>query len=275
MNQSAAADVDYLMEAGSDHRDPDSDGGVPWVPHWHKRFRPPSRIPPGVWRVLSKAGYFIGLIGVVGGTFLYLVVLRPVLSQRLVDDSGCAVLEHKFALLLASAGAFFLVASYLQLAGVIARGKGPAHARISYGHALSPAAIGRYVTAPGTSSHWISPGAMAGIQYGLWVLAAIVLMLLCSAWCSAEATWFPRAPRRPPASQWLDTSPTKLSIGRRTARQDNPVQRFPSDPTASCAGTDSTVLQRWTVRYRMDPTSFTVKQHDSSVSFITAREACC
>jgi putative copper export protein len=134
---------------------------------------------PPLWRVASKAGYFVGWIGVIGGTVLYLLVLRPLLSRvsaSLVADR--VVLERRFAQLLAATGAFFLVALYFQLAAVITRGKGPANAHISYGQALEPAAIWRYMSAPGGSLQWISPGAMTGVQYGLWAIAAIVLMLL-------------------------------------------------------------------------------------------------
>jgi copper transport protein len=133
---------------------------------------------PPVWRVLSKAGYFVGLMGVIGGCLLHLLVLRPVLSRPSVDAVDRAVLERRLALFLAGVGVYFVVALYFQFAGLIARAKGSGNTHISYGHALSPAAIWGYITKPGAPSEWISTGAMAGVQYGLWVLAAIVLMLL-------------------------------------------------------------------------------------------------
>lgn len=133
---------------------------------------------PPMWRVLSKAGYFVGWIGVIGATVLHLVVLRPVLSRRDVDAADRAVFERRQALLLAATGTFFLVALYFQLAAVIARSKAFSHTPHPYGHALNPTVIWRYVTTPATSSQWISAGAMAGIQYGLWALAAILLMML-------------------------------------------------------------------------------------------------
>jgi copper transport protein len=143
---------------------------------------------PPAWRVLSKAGYFIGWIGVIGGTVLHLAVLRPVLSRHAADATDRAVLERRHALLLAGTGTFFLVALYFQLAGVIARSKTAANHQVSYSHALNLMAIWRYVTSPATSSHRISAGAMAGIQYGLWAIAAIVLMLLWAPRIRAQLT---------------------------------------------------------------------------------------
>jgi copper transport protein len=71
---------------------------------------------PPVWRVLSKAGYFVGWIGVIGGTVLHLAVVRPVLSRPAVDATDRAVLERRHASMLAATGTFFLVALYFQLA---------------------------------------------------------------------------------------------------------------------------------------------------------------
>jgi copper transport protein len=132
---------------------------------------------PPAWRVLSKAGYFVGWIGVVGGTAFHLLVLRPVLSRRTVDATDRAVLERGHALSLAGAGTFFLVALYFQLAGVIARSKVFAKTGLSYGDALNPAVM------------WRSTTAMTDIQYGLWALAAILLMLLWARRIRAQLTW--------------------------------------------------------------------------------------
>ena len=133
---------------------------------------------PPLWRVASKAGYFVGWIGVIGGTVLFLLVLRPLISRASAADR--AVLERRFAQLLAASGAVFLVALYFQIAGVITRSKGAAKAHITYGQALNPATIWRYVS---------GPGVVTGIQYGLWVLAAIVLMLLWTRRFRAQLTW--------------------------------------------------------------------------------------
>lgn len=156
---------------------------------------------PPVWRVLSKAGYFVGLIGVIGGCLLHLLVLRPVLSRQSVDASDRAVLDRRFALFLAGVGVYFVVALYFQFAALIARAKGPGNTHISYGHALSPAVMWSYVTKPGASSQWISTGAMAGVQYGLWVLAAIVLMLL----------WVPRIRAQLTGIVWIALAITLVS----------------------------------------------------------------
>src|SRR5690348_10429506 len=94
---------------------------------------------PPWWRVASKAGYFAGWIGLVGGTVLYLLVLRPVLARSSAADR--AVLERRFAHLLAAVGTFFLVALYFQVAAVITGSKGAASKHITYGQALDPATI--------------------------------------------------------------------------------------------------------------------------------------
>ena len=156
---------------------------------------------PPVWRVLSKAGYFIGLMGVIGGCLLHLLVLRPVLSRQSVDASDRAVLERRLALFLAGAGIYFVVALYFQFAGLIARGKGSVNTHISYGDALSPTVMWGYVTKPGTPSQWISAGAMSGVQYGLWVIAAIVLMLL----------WVPRIRAQLTSIVWTALAITLVS----------------------------------------------------------------
>jgi putative copper export protein len=75
-------------------------------------------------------------------------------------------MERRIAQLLAAAGAFFLVTLYFQIAALAARSRGM---RLSYGQALSPTAIWRYVS---------TQGAMTGVQYGLWALGAVVLMLV-------------------------------------------------------------------------------------------------
>jgi len=133
---------------------------------------------PPAWRVLSKAGYFVGMIGVIGGCLLHLLVLRPVLSRPSVDAADRAVLHGRTAQLLAGAGTFFVVALYFQFAALVARSPGPGGAKTPYGDALSPAAMWGYVTTPGKPAQWISAGAVSAVQYGMWVLAAIVLMSL-------------------------------------------------------------------------------------------------
>ncbi|OBF33678.1 hypothetical protein A5724_19195 [Mycobacterium sp. ACS1612] len=142
---------------------------------------------PPMWRVFSKAGYFVGWIAVIGGCSLHLLVLRPVLDRHAADATDRAVLERRHALLLSFTGAFFIAALYFQLAGVITRSSS-ANQHAPYSDSLKPAAIWRYVTATNISSQWISPGALAGIQYGLWALAAVILMLLWAPRIRAQLT---------------------------------------------------------------------------------------
>ncbi|QRP47719.1 copper resistance D family protein [Amycolatopsis sp. FDAARGOS 1241] len=132
---------------------------------------------PEVWRVITKMAYFAGLIGSIGGCMLLLIVLRPVWRRPSVDPADRAVLQRRAGLYLALVGTWFLIALYFQLAGKGARVKGK---EIPYGQALSPAAIGRFISVPGKKGDWISSGAEALIQYSLWGLAALVLMLLFS-----------------------------------------------------------------------------------------------
>lgn len=132
---------------------------------------------PEVWRVITKMAYFAGLIGSIGGCMLYLIVLRPVLRRPSVDPADRAVLQRRAGIYYALVGTWFLVALYFQIAGKGARVKGK---EIPFGDALSPAAIWRFISVPGKKGDWISSGAEALIQYALWGLAAIVLMLAFS-----------------------------------------------------------------------------------------------
>ncbi|WP_432846584.1 copper resistance D family protein [Amycolatopsis sp. CA-161197] len=132
---------------------------------------------PEVWRVITKMAYFAGLIGSIGGCMLYLIVLRPVLRRPSVDPADRAVLQRRAGVYYALVGTWFLVALYFQIAGKGARVKGK---EIPFGDALSPAAIWRFISVPGKKGDWISSGAEALIQYALWGLAAIVLMLAFS-----------------------------------------------------------------------------------------------
>jgi copper transport protein len=140
---------------------------------------------PAPWRVITKMAYFAGLIGTIGATMLYLLVLRPVLKRPSVDPADRGVLERRACLLLAVTGTWFLVALYFQLAGKAARVKGT---EIPYGRALEPASIGKYVAVPAKSGEWLSTGAQTLVQYLLWAASAVVLMLLWSPRLRAHLT---------------------------------------------------------------------------------------
>jgi copper transport protein len=133
---------------------------------------------PEVWRVVTKMAYFAGLIGSIGGCMLLLIVLRPVWRRPTVAVADRTVLQRRAGLYLALVGAWFFVALYFQIAGKGARVKGK---EIPYDQALSPAAIGRFVSVPAKKGEWISSGTEALIQYSLWGVSALLLMLLFSA----------------------------------------------------------------------------------------------
>jgi copper transport protein len=132
---------------------------------------------PAAWRLISEMAYFIGLIGAIGSTMLYLLVLRPVLRRPTVAATDRAVLHRRANLVMAVIGTWFLVALYFQIAGKAARIKGKS---IPYGEALLPGKVGAYVNVPAKHGEWISTGHLALIQYALWGLGALLLMLLWS-----------------------------------------------------------------------------------------------
>ncbi|MFD7438198.1 copper resistance D family protein [Streptomyces sp. NPDC059861] len=139
---------------------------------------------PAPWRIITKMTYFAGLIGTFGVGVLYLTVVRPVLSRSALRPRDRQLLEHRSALLLASIGAWFLVALYFQIAGKAARVKGE---EIPYGDALRPGTIWDYVRAPAEPGQWVSSGTLTLVQYLMWGVSAVLLMLL----------WSPRFRARP------------------------------------------------------------------------------
>ncbi|WP_146615889.1 copper resistance D family protein [Nonomuraea aridisoli] len=130
---------------------------------------------PAAWRIITKIAYFAGLIGTFGGTLLYVLVLHPVLTRSPVAAADRDVLRRRAALILAAVGTWFLVSLYFQLAGKGARVKGQ---EIPYSEAVLPGRVLAYLTAPAKAGEWMSTGAQAAIQYGLWALSAVVLILL-------------------------------------------------------------------------------------------------
>ncbi|MCI2416907.1 CopD family protein [Saccharopolyspora sp. K220] len=130
---------------------------------------------PEAWRIITKIAYFVGLIGTFGGTLLYVLVVSPVLARSSVNPGDRDVLRRRAALVLAAIGTWFLVALYFQLAGKGARIKGH---EIPYSEAVRPGRVIDYLTAPAQDGEWISVGAEAALQYGLWALSAVVLIFL-------------------------------------------------------------------------------------------------
>lgn len=130
---------------------------------------------PAAWRIITKIAYFVGLIGTFGGTLLYVLVLNPLLARSQVNTSDRDLLRRRAALILAAIGTWFLVALYFQLAGKAARIKGQ---EIPYSEAVLPGRVLDYLTAPARPGEWMSVGAQAALQYGLWALSAVALVLL-------------------------------------------------------------------------------------------------
>ncbi|MER5729033.1 DUF4149 domain-containing protein [Streptomyces sp. NPDC002138] len=129
---------------------------------------------PPLWRVLTKAGYFIGLSGAIGATVTYAVSVRPALRAPSSDAADVEVLQRKSARYLAWAGVVLLVAGYFQLAARVARaGKG-----MPFGDSLSPARIGDFLTAPAAKGAWIAQGAVHIAQNVVLLAAAVTLAAL-------------------------------------------------------------------------------------------------
>lgn len=129
---------------------------------------------PPTWRVLTKAGYFIGLSGAIGATVTYASSVRPALRAPESESGDVDVMRRRTAGYLAWAGVLLLVAGYFQLAARVARaGKG-----MSFGDALSPARIQDFLTAPAGKDAWIAQGTIYLVQNVVLVAAAASLIAL-------------------------------------------------------------------------------------------------
>jgi copper transport protein len=130
---------------------------------------------PALWRALTEIAFFLGLFGTLGVPLVYGIVIRPVLNRASVAPGDRAVLDRAMSTFMAGIGTFLVIALYLQLAGKAARVKGK---EIPFGDALAPSAIWRYVSVPAKSGEWISSGAETLLQYAIWAVAGILLILL-------------------------------------------------------------------------------------------------
>ncbi|WP_083914009.1 CopD family protein [Nocardia concava] len=132
----------------------------------------PAVLPPW-WRVFSMVAYFIGLSAVIGGTMVYLLVLRPVLRTD-IDATDRRTIRNRFARMLAWCGPLLLLTAYLQLAGRVARKvKG-----VSFEQSLVPHRIWSYLRAPAEPGSWVSSGTEVLVQNALFALAAAALLSL-------------------------------------------------------------------------------------------------
>ncbi|MFF7994483.1 copper resistance D family protein [Kitasatospora xanthocidica] len=132
---------------------------------------------PQLWRILTKAGYFIGLSGAIGTTITYATTVRPSLraaehTGNTGDGNDAAVLRSRSATYLAWAGVVLLVTGYLQLAARVARsGKG-----MPFGDALAPDRILDFLRAPAAKGAWIAQGTVYLVQ-NLVLLATAAAMI--------------------------------------------------------------------------------------------------
>ncbi|RPF44187.1 copper transport protein [Streptomyces sp. Ag109_G2-6] len=129
---------------------------------------------PQTWRVLTKAGYFIGLSGAIGTTVTYATTVRPSLkhAQEAGDPGDAVVLRSRSASYAAWAGVVLLLAGYFQLAGRVARaGKG-----MAFGDALAPGRMWDFLQAPAAKGAWIAQGTVYLVQ-NLVLLAAAAAMI--------------------------------------------------------------------------------------------------
>ncbi|MEV7723699.1 CopD family protein [Streptomyces sp. NPDC087917] len=129
---------------------------------------------PASWRVLTKAGYFVGLSGAIGSTLTYAASVRPALHAPASHGDDIEVTRRRTATYLAWAGVVLLVAGYFQLAARLARaGEG-----MPFGDALSPARIRDFLRAPAGKDAWIAQGTIYLVQNAVLVAASLALIAL-------------------------------------------------------------------------------------------------
>jgi copper transport protein len=132
-------------------------------------------IPP-LWRIVTKFGYFAGLAAVMGSTIVHARALRPALNDPSVDPADRETLDRRSARVMAWSGVVLLVALYPQLAGKAAR----ANDGMSFGEALNPAVVWRYLTPPKPDDVWVSSALLIFVTYILFAASGILLVLLFS-----------------------------------------------------------------------------------------------
>jgi putative copper export protein len=128
------------------------------------------------WRVLSELVYFLALAAVIGGTVTYLTVLRPVLrtQEREIKVADVIVMRRRNATLLAYSGLALLLAAYGELAGRVAR----ADTGTSFGEALAPSRMWRFLAQPAKAGSWVSTGTLILVENVLFVVVAALLVSL-------------------------------------------------------------------------------------------------
>ncbi|MEV7121500.1 copper resistance D family protein [Kitasatospora griseola] len=129
---------------------------------------------PPTWRVLTKAGYFLGLSGTIGTTVTHLTSVRPALRAASTTPEDAAALRRRSAGYLAWAGVVLLVTGYFQLVARVARaGKG-----MPFGDAMAPGRIADFLDAPAAKGAWIAQGTLYQLQNVVLLATATALIAL-------------------------------------------------------------------------------------------------
>lgn len=129
---------------------------------------------PPLFRILTKAGYFVGLSAAIGATVTYATAVRPALRTPETEPGDADALRRRMSAYLAWSGVVLLVAGYFQLAARLARaGKG-----MPFGDALAPGRIWTFLRAPAGKGAWVAQGTIYIVQNVVLVLAAAALIAL-------------------------------------------------------------------------------------------------
>lgn len=129
---------------------------------------------PQLWRILTKSCYFLST-GLAGGSVLFhTFVLRPALRQESAAGGDQGVLKQRSAWLLAFAGIALLLAGYPQFAGKVTRST----PGLTFADGLMPSAVLDYLQTPAAKGAWMSSAALAGIQLGIYIVGALLLISL-------------------------------------------------------------------------------------------------
>lgn len=122
--------------------------------------------PPPVWRVLTEAGYFVGLCALLGGMATVLLVVLP--AHRGAASESDDTTRHAFRVF-PVIGAAMIVLLYFQQAALATRA-----GEFAFLHGLRPDVIGEFLTAPKESGEWIAQSTLRLVQVALLIAAAVL-----------------------------------------------------------------------------------------------------
>ncbi|HEY9417628.1 MAG TPA: CopD family protein [Pseudonocardia sp.] len=135
---------------------------------------------PAWWTVAMHWGYYVGLASVLGGSLAYLIALRPGLRPETSELSAdqCATLHRRSVRFLRRAGVVFMITAY----GLFATKLTPTGDGVSLGAvlgaAVSPTAIGQFVSTPVGADEWASYEDLVVAQNVLYALVVLALLAL-------------------------------------------------------------------------------------------------